>query len=78
MPDENRFMTELLRNIQDGITDLRERMGALERRQTAGSHLDQSVIAHITGVHESIDNLRGEVHRMNTRLTEVETVVNAR
>jgi hypothetical protein len=78
MADENRFMTELLRGIQDGIKDLQGRMGALERRQTAGNHLDESVIAHIAGVHESIDNLRAEVHRMNERLVDVERVVHAR
>jgi hypothetical protein len=53
-------------------------MGALERRQTAGNHLDELVIAHIAGVHESIDNLRAEVHRMNERMIEGEQVVHAR
>ena len=86
MAEGNEFIVGLLRNIQSGIADLgqrmdnlearfeavEERMAHLERRQTASMHFEQAVLAHLTGINESIDKLRTDLLGMDRRLKVVE------
>ena len=74
-----KFIAEMLRGIQSSIVDLGNRMSGveqrmtnLERRQTASTHFEQSVLAHLAGIHESIDNLRADLTGMDRRVRAVE------
>jgi septal ring factor EnvC (AmiA/AmiB activator) len=79
MAEENQFMIEMLRGIQSGVAEtnqrldrLDERMAQLERRQTASTHFEQSVLAHLASIHESVDNLRAEMKGIERRVAKVE------
>ncbi len=58
---------ELLKKMQLTVARIEERMAAidqrmehLERRQTASTHFEQSVLAHLAAIHESGDNAVAE------------------
>ena len=83
---EDKFIIEMLRGIQAAVTQTNQRldkveshMGNLERRQTASTHFEQSVLAHLAGIHESVDELksdmravRGEMRDVHSRVDRVE------
>jgi hypothetical protein len=79
MADEKDFMVNMLRNIQTGIAGLgewmdkiEERMANLEKRQTASFHFEQSVLSHLTSIHESQDLHRAEMVAMDRRVAGLE------
>ena len=79
MAEENSFVVGLLRSIQTSISEMSSRMDKLERGQTASMHFEQHVLAHLTGIHESVDEvkvdiraIRGELSSMGARIERVE------
>ena len=80
---DDQFLTEMLRGIQASISDLRsyteqrmdkleERMGNLEKRQTASAHFEQSVLAHLASIHDSMDAFRAELVGFDRRFRVLE------
>ncbi|MBV8973388.1 MAG: hypothetical protein JO290_13975, partial [Sphingomonadaceae bacterium] len=64
----NERFDRLEARFDDRFKRLEERMDHLERRQTASMHFEQAVLAHLTGINERIDNLRGELLGFDRRL----------
>lgn len=78
------FVTEQFRRLNVRFDTFEERMDKMElrlsnveRRLTASTHFEQSVLAHLASVHDSIDNLRADLMGMNTRIVAMEAA-NAR
>lgn len=76
---DNALLYEILKKIQADIAQvgvrldkLEARMANLEKRQTASTHFEQSVLAHLASIHDSIDNLRGEMTGIDRRVTALE------
>ena len=81
-----KLMFEILRKMQSDLAAQTQRMerleghlGNFEKRQTAAMHFEQSVLSHLAGIHEGMDELkaemrvvRREVHDMADRLAVVE------
>ena len=63
---------QLEERFDDRFNRLETRMDHLERRQTASMHFEQSVLAHLTGINESIDNLRADMIGMDRRIKVLE------
>ena len=80
MAEENdSLILEVLKRIQADIGSIKmrldkleARMETLERRQTAAMHFEQSVLAHLTGINESIDNLRADFIGVDRRVAALE------
>lgn len=77
--ENEKFVADMLRGIQSSIVDLgqrisgvEQRMGNLERRQTASTHFEQSVLAHLASIHESVDGLRADLLGIDRRVRAVE------
>ncbi len=99
--DGSPFLEGMLRNIQATVARTEERLGfiekrmgaieermvSLERRQTASTHFEQAVLAHLAAIHEggdnatvdmratkrSVDELLGDMRLVKHRLDELET-----
>ena len=83
---DNAFIVEMLRSIQSSVSETNRRMdklethmSGLERRQTASTHFEQSVLAHLASIHSSIDDLksdmravRGEMRDAHDRIERLE------
>ncbi len=80
---DNRFMGEMLRGVQTSIADLDKRMQAgfadldrrmieLERFQSAVLHSHQGIIAHLAGIHESVNDMKAHYRRLDQRMDAVE------
>ena len=80
---DNSFLAEMLRGIQTSIADLDKRMVsglmsvdhrlvALERFQSASLHGQQSIMAHLAGIHEGVDDLKAHYRRLDQRMDAVE------
>ena len=83
---DNSFLAEMLRGVQSSVSETNRRMdkletymSGLERRQTASTHFEQSVLAHLASIHSSIDDfksdmraVRGEMRDVHDRLERVE------
>lgn len=86
MSADNAFLVEMLRGIQSSVAETNRRMdklethmAGLERRQTASTHFEQSVLAHLASIRSSIDDLksdmravRGEMRDVHDRIERVE------
>ena len=77
--NDNRLLFEIRKKIQADVGEIKtrldrleERMERLERRQTASMHFEQSVLVHLTGINESIDNLRAEIVGTDRRIKALE------
>ena len=77
--NDNSLLFEILKKIQADVGEIKtrldrleERMERLERRQTASMHFEQSVLVHLTGINESIDNLRAEIVGTDRRIKALE------
>ena len=75
---DNKLLFEILKNIQTEVTGTNLRMdkiethlGNLERRQTASTHFEQSVLAHLAGIHESLDELRSDMRAVRSEMRDV-------
>ncbi|HEX8418614.1 MAG TPA: hypothetical protein VF638_01220 [Sphingomonas sp.] len=73
------FVTEQFRRLNVRFDKFEERMdkielrlGNVERRLTALTHFEQSVLAHLASVHNSIDNLRADLTGMDKRVIGLE------
>jgi prefoldin subunit 5 len=79
MPDvDNNLLFEILKKVQSEVTGTHQRMDKiethltnLERRQTASTHFEQSVLSHLAGIHESIDELRSDMRAVRTEMRDV-------
>jgi chromosome segregation ATPase len=75
---DNKLLFEILKKIQNEVTGTNLRMdkiethlGNLERRQTASTHFEQSVLAHLAGIHESLDELRSDMRAVRGEMRDV-------
>ncbi len=68
----NARLDKLEERFDERFRRLEERMDHLERRQTASMHFEQSVLAHLTGINERLDNLRGELLGIDRRVKVLE------
>jgi chromosome segregation ATPase len=78
MAEDSAFMVELPRRIQGEIVGTHQRLDKLEqhlsnleRRQTASTHFEQSVLAHMAGIHESLDELRSDMRAVRSEMRDV-------
>ncbi len=71
MAEENEFIVGMLRGIQSSIAEMNGRMDKLERRQTAAMHFEQSVLAHLTGIHESLDEVKSDIRAIRDEMKDV-------
>ncbi len=79
MPDnDNALLFEILKRIQGDVSGTNSRMDKiethltnLERRQTASTHFEQSVLAHLAGIHESLDELRSDMRAVRSEMRDV-------
>ena len=58
--------------LDEKMEKLEQRLGNVERRLTASTHFEQSVLAHLASVHESIDNLRADLVGIDRRVGTME------
>jgi len=85
MSDDNvQTMTfELLKRVQASIAELGQQLGgridsvehrliALERFQSASLHGQQSIMAHLAGIHEGVDDLKAHYRRLDQRMDALE------
>ena len=86
MAEDNAFMLELLKGIQNGMTELgrrmdrvdarltsiEDRMERVEKRQTAAQHFHQQVLVHLTSIDERIDNFSAELIGLSRRVGVLE------
>lgn len=68
----NARLDETERRLNERFDRLEARMEHLERRQTASMHFEQSVLAHLTGINERLDNLRAELLGIDRRVVALE------
>jgi hypothetical protein len=73
------FVTEQFQRLNVRFDKFEERMdkielrlGNVERRLTASTHFEQSVLAHLASVHNSIDNPRADLTGMDKRVIGLE------
>ena len=76
--NDNRMLFEILKRIQADVVGTNQRMDKiethltnLERRQTATTHFEQSVLAHLAGIHESLDELRSDMRAVRGEMRDV-------
>jgi DNA-binding FrmR family transcriptional regulator len=82
MPEEENvvnFIGEQFRRLNPRLDKMEERLGRIEgqvvnveRRLTAMSHFDQSIVAHVASIHSGVDNLRADFIAVEQRLSAVE------
>lgn len=72
------MVLEVLKRIQAEVAGSGQRMDKieqhltnLERRQTAAMHFEKQVLAHLAGIHESVDELRADMRQMRLELRDV-------
>ena len=87
MAEDNRMLFEIMKKVQADVAGTNQwidridtHFGNLERRQTASTHFEQSVFAHLASIHEGLDGLRfdmravrGEMRDVHSRLDLVES-----
>jgi chromosome segregation ATPase len=59
--------------VDERMVRLEERVGQVERRLTASTHLEQGLVAHMASLHESMDNFRATVVDLDRRLAKLES-----
>ena len=76
--NDNQMLFEILKRIQSDIGGTNQRIGRvdthlgnLERRRTASTHFEQSVLAHLAGIHESTDELRSDMRAVRGKMRDV-------
>lgn len=76
--NDNELMIGILRKLQADNAGIHQRMDKfeqhltnLERRQTAATHFEKSVLAHLTGIHESLDELRSDMRAVRSEMRDV-------
>lgn len=86
MAEIDKVILDVLEKLPTEMTGFNQRMdkfeqhfGNFKRRQTAAMHFEQSVIAHLAGIHEGMDELRAvmravrsDVRKVGDRLDRVE------
>ena len=79
---DNNLIFEVLKRVQTdmakGFADTNARMDRfeqhlsdLERRQTATTHFEQSVLAHLASIHGSMDELKADMRAVRSEMREV-------
>lgn len=75
---DDKFIVEMLRGIQTAVTQTNQgldkvesHMGNLERRQTASTHFEQSVLAHLAALHESMDEFKSDMRAVRSEMRDV-------
>jgi prefoldin subunit 5 len=78
MAEDNQLLFEVLKKLQANVAGTNERMDKfeqhltnLERRQTASVHFEKSVLAHLTSIHETLDELRSDMRAVRTEMRDV-------
>ena len=82
---DNSLVFEILKKLQADMAQgfarmdarflhLEERMNDLEKRQTASMHFEQSVLAHLSSIHTSMDEMRGQLTGFDRRVTALEAM----
>ncbi|HEX8555285.1 MAG TPA: hypothetical protein VF695_11305 [Sphingomonas sp.] len=76
--NDNQLMIEILRKLQAEVSGTNQRMDKfeqhltnLERRQTASTHFEKSVLARLSGIHESLDELRSDMRAVRSKTRDV-------
>lgn len=76
--NDNQLLFEILRKLQSEVAGTNQRMDKfeqhltnLERRQTASTHFEKSVLSHLTGIHETLDELRSDMRAVRSEMRDV-------
>ena len=71
MAEDNAFLAGMLRGVQASISAMNQRMDKFERRRTAPMHFEQLVLAHLTGMHESLDEVKVDLRAVREEMRDV-------
>ena len=76
--NDSQLLFEILKKVQSDVSGTNQRMDRFEqhltnlkRRQTASTHFEKSVLANLTAIDETPDELRADMRAVRSEMRDV-------